>query len=134
MLRKLMVVAAGATMSLAVAGTVGASTYGKSSLRELYEAVGEYESVLHNDSVLAHTTDIYTYRFTEDEVVTIAVAGDGDTDLDLVIENMAGVEVASDVDATDDCRVTFRAPYSGRYRIKVKNLGGVYNRYLMFVG
>jgi hypothetical protein len=133
MLKKLMMVVAGATMALGMAGQAGASTYGKGSLRELHEDFGSENSVLHADSVRAHTADIYTYRFTAGELVTIAVSGDGDTDLDLVIETPGGRVIASDLDSTDDCRVTFRAPYSGRYRIKVKNLGGVYNRYLMFV-
>jgi hypothetical protein len=59
----------------------------------------------------------------------VTVRGDGDTDLDLYIVNENGVRVAYDDDLSDHCVAVWMPPRTGRYFIRVVNLGDVYNRY-----
>ena len=83
-----------------------------------------------NDSrVEAHATDVYHISFYAGELATVVVTGDGDTDLDLYIYDQFGNLVASDTDTTDVCIGQFVPTLTGSFRIELKNLGGVYNRY-----
>ena len=82
-----------------------------------------------NERVEAHSTDKYTQRFYAGESVYIYVNGDGDTDLDLYVYDENGNLIDSDTDKGDTCLCTFTPRWTGRFTIKVKNLGSVYNRY-----
>jgi hypothetical protein len=65
-------------------------------------------------------------------VVDIAVAGDGDTDLDFVVTNARGDILHSDYDLTDITYFTiFRQASSGceDYALDVSNLGNVWNQF-----
>lgn len=84
--------------------------------------------VNHTD-VLAHSTDRYTIAFRAGEVARITVDGDGDTDLDLYVYDENGNLIASDTDRTDYCVVRWTPRWTGVFRIKVRNLGSVYNHY-----
>jgi hypothetical protein len=84
-----------------------------------------------NTRVEAHDTDSYEIRFHGDEVAQIIVRGDGDTDLDLFVYDENGNLVASDTDSTDVCVVTWTPRWTGNFRVRVKNLGRVYNRYTL---
>ena len=84
-----------------------------------------------NTRVEAHDTDSYEIRFYGDEVAQIIVRGDGDTDLDLFVYDENGNLVASDTDSTDVCVVTWTPRWTGNFRVRVKNLGRVYNRYTL---
>lgn len=107
---------------------------GDKNLLALIKSAGETRGrvggpVLHYDRVNANTTDIYTWAFRGGELATIAVSGDGDTDLDLFVYDENGNLIASDTDAGDDCLVVFTPRWTGNFRVKVKNYGRVYNNY-----
>jgi hypothetical protein len=84
-----------------------------------------------SSSVRAHSTDRYDFFFEKGEQATVLLRGDGDTDLDCYLRDEDGDIVASDTDSTDMCilKVTPRA--TGRYRLEIKNLGNVYNEYVV---
>jgi len=85
---------------------------------------------LHKDQVLANHTDIYEITFEGDEKAIVAVIGDGDTDLDLFIYDENDNLIGEDTDLTDRCSVEWTPSWTGKYSIKVKNLGSVYNEYI----
>lgn len=87
--------------------------------------------VRHTDRVNAHATDVYTITFRGGEDAYIVVSGDGDTDLDLYVYDENGNFITSDTDSTDDCVVRFHPRWTGPFRVKIKNLGGVYNNYVL---
>jgi hypothetical protein len=63
-----------------------------------------FADILHRDSVLAHSTDLYVYD-----------------------EN--GNQVAADDDLTDECFVSWVPRWTGVFTIRIVNRGSVYNRY-----
>jgi hypothetical protein len=85
------------------------------------------------DSVRANETDVYQMEFVVGVATQVHVVGDGDTDLDLFVYDPLGREVANDVGPTDNCYVRFTPTMAGKYTIKIKNLGGVFNRYALVV-
>jgi len=89
--------------------------------------------IRHTDRVNANSTDVYTVRCRGGEPTTVIVSGDGDTDLDLYVYDANGNLGAYDNDGTDDCVVTFTPRYTGSFKIKIKNLGRVYNQYNMLI-
>ena len=91
-------------------------------------AVGGPQSNL-DTCVLAYGTDVYHVTFYGGELAEVAVRGDGDTDLDLFIFDEFGNLIASDIDSGDLCLVQWYPGWTGTFRIEVRNLGGVYNRY-----
>ena len=84
-------------------------------------------------SVKAHTTDVFTVTFRAGERACVIVSGDGDTDLDLFVYDENGNLIASDTDTGDDCVATWNPRWTGKFTIKVKNLGGVYNNYKILI-
>ena len=63
------------------------------------------------------------------EVSVVRINGDGDTDLDVYVYDENGNLIASDTDGLDFCVVRFVPSWTGQFRIVVRNLGGVYNRF-----
>ena len=84
-----------------------------------------------NSSVSAHSYTYYNQKFWADDLAEILVSGDGDTDLDLYVYDENGNLIVSDTDYTDDCYVRFYPRWTGTFRIKIVNRGGVYNRYVL---
>ena len=84
---------------------------------------------VHDDLVKANTTDVYNITFRGGEYARITVNGDGDTDLDLYVYDENGNLIDSDTDRTDYCVATFTPKWTGTFKVKIKNLGNVYNRY-----
>ncbi len=84
---------------------------------------------IHSTSVEAYDVDNYDIRFRGGEMARIVVSGDGDTDLDVFVYDADENLVASDVDPTDYCVVSWRPRRSATYRVEVHNLGDVYNIY-----
>lgn len=80
-------------------------------------------------TVYAHSYTYYNAKFWANEIAEVAVSGDGDTDLDLYVYDENGNLIASDTDYTDDCYVRFSPRWTGLFRIKIVNRGGVYNNY-----
>lgn len=79
--------------------------------------------------VNAYSYKYYDAKFWANELAEVAVSGDGDTDLDLYIYDENGNLITSDTDYTDDCYVRFCPRWTGLFRIKIVNRGGVYNNY-----
>ncbi|MGQ0615190.1 MAG: hypothetical protein ACT4PV_15765 [Planctomycetaceae bacterium] len=61
----------------------------------------------------------------------VTVQGDGDTDLDLFIYDQNGNLIVSDTRAGDYCGVYWTPRWTGPFRIRVVNLGRVWNRYVI---
>jgi len=115
-----------------------ATTYaeGDKSLLALIKSVGNTRGrttgpTRHYDSVNAGATDTYTMRFRGGEAALVIVSGDGDTDLDLYVYDENGHLIDSDTDGSDDCVCSFTPRWTGTFKIKIKNYGRVYNRYLL---
>lgn len=83
------------------------------------------------EQVKAKSNDIYYIKFWGGQLAEILVSGDGDTDLDLYVFDENGNLIAKDDDNTDDCYVRFIPKWTGSFKVVVKNLGNVYNRYLL---
>jgi hypothetical protein len=81
--------------------------------------------------VRAGATDAYNVAFRGGEQAIVIISGDGDTDLDLYIYDENGNLVSSDTDGLDDCIVRFYPKWTGNFTVRVKNLGRVYNRYVI---
>jgi hypothetical protein len=77
-------------------------------------------------------SDVYTMSFRADEPVMVAITGEGVSDLDLFVEDEAGSRVCASTGAGDDeiCRWTPR--WNGNFRVRVRNLGAVYNEYRLW--
>ena len=85
----------------------------------------------HSDTVGANSSDTYNKVFKGGELAVVSVMGDGDTDLDVYVYDSNGNLVASDVDATDDCVISWTPKWTGEFRIVIKNKGSVYNSYTL---
>ncbi len=83
------------------------------------------------DRVLAGHTDTWTFTFRGGEQAYVIVSGDGDTDLDLYVYDENGNLIDSDTDDTDDCFCSFTPRWTGKFYIKIKNRGKVYNNYVL---
>lgn len=59
----------------------------------------------------------------------VVVRGDGDTDLDCWLYDYDGRLVSSDTDGTDVC--VLASPGFGMHRVVIRNLGSVYNDYVV---
>lgn len=59
----------------------------------------------------------------------ITVEGDGDTDLDCWVYDESNRLVDSDTDSTDYCVLS--TPGMGRHRLVIRNLGAIYNDYVV---
>lgn len=88
-------------------------------------------SLTHRDRVEANCTDEYSLNFNGGEKAEVAVLGDGDTDLDLYVYDANGNLITKDDDLTDRCYVSFRPSAYGKFKIRIKNRGNVYNRYVL---
>ncbi len=89
--------------------------------------------IVHTDRVNANTTDVFEFTFPAGEVTRITVSGDGDTDLDLFIYDENGNLMDSDEDDTDYCIASVRPRWTGKFKIKIKNWGDVYNEYRLII-
>ena len=97
-------------LSLAATGTAGATTW------VLAGRVRAFDTNRHS-----------LYVGSREAVVT--VEGDGTTDLDCWLYNPQGGLAASDTDGTDFC--VLAAPDVGTHRLVIRNLGDVYNDYVI---
>lgn len=91
-------------------------------------AVGGPRSTV--DRVLSNTTDVWEIRFRGGERGSIRVDGDDDTDLDCYVY-AAGTLIAYDTDLTDHCVLDWYQPSTGIVRLEIRNLGDVYNQYIL---
>lgn len=95
-------------------------------------AVPAVAQFVRHDRVLAFDTD--TWRVWAPAGATrVVVDGDGDTDLDCWVYDRFGTLLGSDTDRTDLCIIRFNNPSAGDLRIRIRNLGDVYNAYQLTV-
>jgi len=87
----------------------------------------------HREIVEAYSTDVYWLEFYGGELASIAVYGDGDTDLDLYVYDQWGNLICTDADYTDVMFCNFVPYRTGEYRVEIQNLGRIWNEYLMDV-
>ena len=85
----------------------------------------------HTDEVRAHATDVYHVVFRRGQQAHVGISGDGDTDLDLFIYDENSNLICSRTGPTDDEDCYFNPRWTGPFTIKVRNLGGVYNEYML---
>lgn len=83
------------------------------------------------DRVLSNSTDVWEIAFRGGERGSIRVDGDGDTDLDCYVYNSAGTLVAYDNDLTDYCILDWYQASTANIRLEIRNLGDVYNQYIL---
>lgn len=83
--------------------------------------------------VISHSSWYRAIDLRGNETTTISLVGDGDTDLDLFIYDAAGDLVVSSDGSTDEEAVWVLPFRTGRYYIRVKNLGSVYNDFSLLV-
>ena len=104
------------------------------SIIEASKASGKTKGARHGaivtyERVLARSSDYYAIKFNGGETARVLVSGDGDTDLDLYVYDENGNMICSDVDSTDQTFCVWTPNWTGTFRIKIKNLGSVYNEY-----
>ena len=84
------------------------------------------------DTVQANGTDAYTVAFRANEVTRVRLTGDGDTCLELRVYDENGNLVAGDTAGFGDARQVLITPkWTGKFTIKIRNIGNVYNRYTL---
>ena len=83
------------------------------------------------DRVRENSTDVYTINFVAGQLAEVALSGDGDTDLDLYVYDSNGNLIDKDDDYSDDCYVSWCPRWTGKFVIKVVNLGPLWNKYIL---
>ncbi|WP_290702511.1 hypothetical protein [Amphritea sp.] len=86
----------------------------------------------HDDRVRADSVDTYRMKFKGNRRAEVFVEGDGDTDLDLYIYDEDGNSICSDTDGTDTMLCRWTPSWTGEFRVRIKNLGDVYNDYTLY--
>jgi hypothetical protein len=84
------------------------------------------------DTVFGHSDMVYNVEpFVGRQPTTIAVVGDGSTNLDLFVYDQFGNLIAADTNAGDDCTVEFTPRWTGPFSVVVRNHGDTANNYLL---
>lgn len=81
------------------------------------------------DTVSAFSTDRYTFVFRGEEVARIRVSGDGSTDFDCTILDNSGNLIESDTNPLDECNLVWSPRWTGKFTLKITNLGSSPNEY-----
>jgi hypothetical protein len=81
--------------------------------------------------VNANSTMIFNDTFRGGERAVVSIVGDGTTDLDLYIYDNNGRLVARAIGLTDRETITFFPSFTSNYRIEVRNLGNVWNEFVI---
>ena len=87
----------------------------------------------HRDQVLANHTDNDTVVLIAAQTATIYVVGDGDTDLDLDVSDENENLIGKDEDATDTCLVKIRPNWTGKFKVRIMNRGGLSNNHRLVI-
>jgi hypothetical protein len=86
----------------------------------------------HVDRVRAGMTDVFQLTFRGGEPAVVAISGDGDTDLDLIVMDEFGNRVCSADGAGDDEICRWMPRFTGPFNVRIRNLGSVFNQYRMW--
>lgn len=87
--------------------------------------------IRHVGTVRAGATDVYSIVFEGGRIARIGVDGDNDTDLDCYLYDENGNAVRRDADYSDTCLLQWTPRWTGKYTLRIKNRGRVYNRYYL---
>ena len=80
------------------------------------------------------TTDVFTVTLRGGELTRVRVCGDGDTCLELRVYDEFGNLVASDTLGFGDERRALVIPkFTGRFKVKVANIGTMSNKYAIVI-
>jgi hypothetical protein len=79
--------------------------------------------------VEAFGVDAYEVVFEEGEPAVVALRGDGDTHLDLIVYDEDGIRIAADRDGGAISTAHWTPRWTGKFIIKIINRGPVYNHY-----
>ena len=79
--------------------------------------------------VEARSSIFFVDTFRANEVATVALVGDGATDLDIYVWDMNNNLVTRAIGATDRETVSFLPFNTGSYRIEIRNLGNTWNEF-----
>lgn len=116
--------------SMLMSGTVLASN----GVEPVVDAEVTYDYLVdQTETVKANASDIYNVTLKKGETFYIYVSGDGDTDLDLFVYDENDNMVDSDVEGDDECLCVVTPKWTGKFKIKIKNYGNVYNRYHFYI-
>lgn len=85
----------------------------------------------HRDMVLAGKTDVYILAFQGRQNAHVTVRGDGSTDLDCVVYDSGDNIIEHDTDGTDFCVLDWTPAWTGKFKVKIMNLGHVANEYII---
>ena len=116
--------------SMLMSGTVLASN----GVEPVVDAEVTYDYLVdQTETVKANASDIYNVTLKKGETFYIDVAGDGDTDLVLFVYDENDNMGDSDVEGDDECLCVVTPKWTGKFKIKIKNYGNVYNRYHFYI-
>lgn len=85
----------------------------------------------HADRIYPGTIHAYTMNFEGGRIARIALDGDNDTDLDCFLYDEYGNPIVKDDDYTDTCLLQWTPLRTGKFTLRVRNRGGVYNNYYL---
>lgn len=92
-------------------------------------AISEEQPRTHQDTVQPGGTAVYTVVFTGGQLAEAGVAGDGDSDLDLLVYDDDDHLVCRSAGSSDREYCRWWPRWTGAFRIEVQNLGTVANLY-----
>lgn len=82
------------------------------------------------DTVMPNQTDEYNNMvFEKGEEAFIRVRGDGSSDIDCFVYDNKGGLITSDTDSTDLCILRWTPAWTGKFKLKIQNLGSKPNEY-----
>ena len=91
--------------------------------------ISEGQPRTHQDTVQPAGTDVYTVVFTGGQLAEAGVAGDGDSDLDLLVYDDNDHLVCRSAGSSDREYCRWWPRWTGTFRIEVQNLGTAANLY-----
>lgn len=86
---------------------------------------------IHKDTVRGNTTDRYVDAYEGGVNTTITVRGDGSSDIDCKIYDSNGNLIDSDTRPQDACVLSFTPKWTGKFELKIINLGNNDNEYTL---
>lgn len=90
-------------------------------------AIAQDTQIIGDIRVQANDEFIFVDEFPEGQEVTVTIAGDGDTDVDLYVVDTEGNTICEAEGLDDNETCTWTATSEGTYVISLSNLGEVYN-------
>jgi len=86
---------------------------------------------MHSSRILSRSSHSYEFTFQGSKKASIAIVGDGETDLDMFIYDEQGKLVGVSDGQWDNELMYWRVEKAQKYRIEVRNVGKIYNDYVI---